>query len=246
MSLQETTAVVTGASRGIGAAIARTLAGHGLSVAVADLTRGDDVVESIRETGGTARSYEVDISDPIAVQKILSAVEAEMGPVEVLVNNAGIIARGSMMDITHQQWQHVLTVNVTGTFNCCKAVLPTMIKLKKGSIINISSVAGKMGDVTAAPAYGTSKGALNALTMSLAREFAAYGIRVNAVAPHAIETDMSRQWSDDKRRSIIAGIPLGRLGTPDDVAEAVLYLASDRAAFITGEILDVNGGFLMD
>ncbi len=121
-----------------------------------------------------------------------------------------------------------------------------MKRQRMGKIINVSSIAGKMGDITSAPGYGPSKAAIDSLTKTLARQLAQYGINVNAVAPHAIETEMSAQWSEEKRKSIIEAIPLKRLGTPEDVAQAVLFLASDKANFITGEILDVNGGFLMD
>ena len=121
-----------------------------------------------------------------------------------------------------------------------------MIKQGGGRIVNVSSIAGKMGDLTASPAYGTSKGAINTLTKSLARQLAGYGITVNAVAPHAIETDMSAEWSEEKRREVVGAIPLKRLGRPEEVAEAVLFLASPKTSFITGEITDVNGGYLMD
>jgi 3-oxoacyl-[acyl-carrier protein] reductase len=140
----------------------------------------------------------------------------------------------------------VLSVNLGGTFNCAQEVVPLMMKQGEGKIINVSSIAGKVGDLASAPSYGASKGAINVFTMSLARELAAYNISVNAVAPHAIETDMSREWSEEKRRQIVESIPLKRLGKPQDVAEAVAFLASDAANFITREILDVSGGYLMD
>jgi len=139
-----------------------------------------------------------------------------------------------------------MEVNLKGTFNCCKAVAGIMKQQGYRKIVNISSIAGKTGDITSAPGYGSSKAGIDALTKTLARQLAPYGINVNAVSPHAIETEMSAQWSEERRREIIASIPLGRLGKPEDVAEAVLFLASDHASFITGEILDVNGGALMD
>ncbi len=128
----------------------------------------------------------------------------------------------------------------------CKAFLPDMVAKRCGKIVNVTSIAGKIGDITASPAYGTSKGAVNTFTRSLARQLAEYGITVNAVAPHAIETDMSAEWSDEKRRNVVASIPLKRMGTSGEVAAAVLFLASDEASFITGETLNVNGGYLMD
>jgi 3-oxoacyl-[acyl-carrier protein] reductase len=140
----------------------------------------------------------------------------------------------------------VIAVNLKGPFNCSKAVAETMKKQGYGKIVNVSSIAGKLGDITSAPGYGPSKAGLDALTKTLARQLAPYGILVNGVAPHAIETEMSAEWPPEKRKAIVEAIPLKRLGTPEDVAEAVLFLASDSADFITGEILDVNGGFLMD
>lgn len=246
MSLSDKTALVTGGARGIGAATVAAIAREGAGVVIADIEQADGVVDSIRAKGGRAWWYQVDISDHRKVEDMVRTAEGTAGPIDILVNNAGIISRGTILDISLEEWNRILAVNVTGTFNCCKAVIPSMVERHKGCIVNITSVAGKIGDITAAPAYGTSKGAVNALTKSLARQLAGYGIRVNAVAPHAIETDMSAQWSEEKRRAIIAEIPLHRLGLPEDVAQAVVYLASDAAGFITGEILDVNGGYLMD
>jgi 3-oxoacyl-[acyl-carrier protein] reductase len=162
------------------------------------------------------------------------------------VNNAGIIARGTITTLDYGTWQNVMEVNVNGTFNCCKAAVRHMIQQKNGRILNITSIAGKMGDITAAPAYGTSKGAVNTLTKSLARQLAPLGITVNAIAPHAVETDMSAEWSEEKRRSVIDSIPLGRLAKPEEIAEAALFLVSAGASFITGEVLNMNGGALMD
>jgi 3-oxoacyl-[acyl-carrier protein] reductase len=150
------------------------------------------------------------------------------------------------MDLSYETWRRVLDVNLNGTFNCCKAAIAHMIRGAGGRILNITSIAAKMGDITAAPAYGTSKGAIDTFTKSLARQLAEHNVTVNAIAPHAIETDMSAEWSEAKRREVISAIPLKRMGKPDDVAEAALFLVSDAASFITGEILDVNGGALMD
>ncbi len=165
---------------------------------------------------------------------------------DILVNNAGIIRRGSTENLTEEEWDRVLSVNLKGAFNCCKAVIGVMKKQRSGNIVNISSLAGKMGDIASAPCYGASKAGMACLAKSLARELAPYGINVNAVAPHAIETEMSSEWSREKRRELIAQIPLKRLGRPEEVAATVLFLTSDEANFITGEILDVNGGYLMD
>ncbi len=246
MKLKNRIAVVTGAARGIGRAIAVTFAGQGATVVLLDRDNVDDTAADIQAGGGNAVPFAVDITDHNAVDDIVRHLVADRGTVDILVNNAGIIARGTIETLSHEEWQAVMNVNVNGAFNCCKSVIPHMVKKEYGRIVNITSIAGKMGDITAAPAYGTSKGAVNTLTKSLARSLAQYGITVNAVAPHAVETDMSAQWSEEKRRDVIESIPLKRLCRPEEVAAATLFLASDDAAFITGEVLNINGGFLMD
>ncbi len=180
------------------------------------------------------------------VKEVVDQVRKAFGRIDILVNNAGIIRRGTIETVTEEDWDRVIEVNLKGTFNSCRAVVEIMKSQKYGKIVNISSIASKMGDIASAPGYGPSKAGMDALTKTLARQLAQYGINVNSVAPHAIETEMSAQWSEERRKEIIASIPLGHLGKPEDVANAVLFLASDEASFITGEILDVNGGALMD
>jgi 3-oxoacyl-[acyl-carrier protein] reductase len=246
MKLDSQTALITGSARGIGRAIALRLAKERAVVGLVDLRDPGHVAEEFEESGLEAVPFSVDITDRQAVNRAVDTMVRRYGRIDILVNNAGIIVRDSIIELSHEDWKRVIDVNINGTFNCCKAVIPHMIGRSYGRIVNITSIAGKMGDITASPAYGTSKGAINTLTKSLARQLASYNITVNAIAPHAIETDMSAEWSEEKRRTVVESIPLKRMGKPAEVAEAVLFLVSDGASFITGEILDVNGGYLMD
>jgi 3-oxoacyl-[acyl-carrier protein] reductase len=246
MSLQGQTALVTGAGRGIGKAIALRLAREQAAVGLMDLRDPSPAAENLQAHGYIALPFTADVTDRESVGSAVEAMVQRFGRIDILVNNAGIIVRESILELSYEDWQRVMNVNINGTFNCCKAVIPHMVERSYGRIVNITSIAGKMGDITASPAYGTSKGAINTFTKSLARQLAQYNITVNAVAPHAIETDMSAQWSAEKRRAVIESIPLKRMGKPEEVAEAVLFLVSEGASFITGEILDTNGGYLMD
>jgi len=248
MKLKNKVAIITGSARGIGKATALRFAQEGAMVVVndVDLEEAKEVVSQINSQQEKAVAVKADVSDEKEVEKMVEVAYSKFGRIDILVNNAGIIKRGSIEDHSYEDWDKVIAVNLRGTYNCAKAVVPIMKNQRYGKIINVSSVAGKVGDIASAPSYGSSKGAINALTKSLARELAEYGICVNAVAPHAIETEMSSEWSEKKRREIVAQIPLKRLGRPEEVAAAILFLASDEASFITGEILDVNGGYLMD
>jgi len=249
MEFTDQIVLVTGAGRGIGKAVALAFAREGASVIINDMI-AQDVLDKITAEmcafAGQCTAIRADVSQSAEVQAMFAQIENTLGQLDVLVNNAGIIRRGSIETVTEEDWDQVMNVNLKGTFNCCKAAADIMIRQRTGKIVNISSVAGKLGDITSAPGYGPSKAAIDGLTKTLARQLASYGINVNAVAPHAIETDMSAQWSEEKRRAIIDAIPLKRLGKPEEVAAAVLFLASEKAGFITGEILDVNGGFVMD
>jgi 3-oxoacyl-[acyl-carrier protein] reductase len=248
MKLTDRVAIVTGGARGIGRAIALTCIREGAKVALVDVDQEklQALKNEIESKNGETLAISCDITKSSEVKKMVGQVQKTFARIDILVNNAGIIRRGTIETVTEEDWDRVIEVNLKGTFNCCKAVVGIMKQQSYGKIINVSSIAGKMGDITSAPGYGPSKAGVDALTKTLARQLAPYGINVNAVSPHAIETEMSAQWSEERRKETIASIPLGRLGKPEDVANAVLFLASDDASFITGEILDVNGGALMD
>ena len=248
MNLKDRVAMITGAARGIGKAIALTFIREGARVAIIDSDRErlEIIKKEFEKENKEVIVIPCDITKSSDVKEMVTQVHKKFGRIDILVNNAGIIRRGTIDTVTEEDWDRVIEVNLKGTFNCCKAVAGIMKQQGYGKIINVSSIAGKMGDITSAPGYGPSKAGVDALTKTLARQLAPHGINVNAVSPHAIETEMSAQWSEERRKEIIASIPLGRLGKPEDVAEAVLFMASDEASFITGEILDVNGGALMD
>ncbi len=248
MKLNDRVVIVTGGARGIGKAIALAFIREGARVAIidSDKERLETLKKEMGKQGKEVAVILCDITKSSEVNGIVNQVHKLFGRIDILVNNAGIIRRGTIETVTEEDWDRVIEVNLKGTFNCCKAVVETMKAQRYGKIVNVSSIAGKIGDITSAPGYGPSKAGVDALTKTLARQLAQYGINVNGVAPHAIETEMSAQWSEERRKEIIASIPLGRLGKPEDVANAALFLASDDASFITGEILDVNGGALMD
>lgn len=243
------TALVTGAARGIGKAIAKAFSREKANVVVIDVLPEKDlrkVAAEIRAPGSECIAMQTDVSESTEVNRTTAQIVERYGRLDILVNNAGIIRRGSIETVTELDWDQVIRTNLKGTYNCCKAASEVMIRQRSGKIVNISSIAAKTGDITSAPGYAPSKAAIDCLTKTLARQLAAFHINVNGVAPHAIETDMSAEWTEEKRKAIIEAIPLKRLGRPEEVAEAVLFLASGNADFITGEILDVNGGFLMD
>ncbi|MGO4915219.1 SDR family NAD(P)-dependent oxidoreductase [Pseudogemmobacter sp. W21_MBD1_M6] len=248
MILAGKVAIVTGATRGIGKAIALTLAHNGAAVLAhgtnADLL--DGVTAEIRENGGRALAFAGDVVDPETAAHAVRLANETFGGVDILVNNAGINLRASTLEMRLEDWQRVMDVNLNGTLHFCRAVLPDMIARGGGRIVNVSSTTAKTAHRNAAPAYGASKAAVNYLTMHLATEMAAHNIIVNAICPGPVETDMSAQWSDDYRKAVVGRVPLKRLGTPQNIADAVLFLASEMSGFITGETININGGTYMN
>jgi 3-oxoacyl-[acyl-carrier protein] reductase len=240
--MQKRTALVTGASRGIGHACARALAAAGHSVVLAARNREklDAAAAEIREQGGDARVVEIDLASP---ESIKSAFQ-QAGPIDILVNNAALTRDGLAMRMKLADWETVLHTNLTGAFVAIQQVLPSMMKARWGRIVNISSVVGRTGNPGQSN-YVASKAGLIGLTKSLAQEMASRNITVNAVAPGFIETDMTAVLSAEVKEKILGGIPLKRLGQPDDIAAAVKYLCSEEAGYVTGHVLDVNGGMYM-
>lgn len=246
MSLEGKTALVTGASQGIGRACALKLAKAGARVALAARNQAklEEVAAEIRSGGGTAEVFAIDMASEESIKSGAKAALAGMGSIDILVNNAGITRDTLLLRMKRADWDDVLATNLTGTFLLTQALLSPMVKARWGRIINISSVVGETGQAGQAN-YAASKAGLIGLTKSLARELASRGITANAVAPGYIETAMTAVLDEKQRGAMLAYIPLGRAGTDEDIANAVVFLASDEAAYITGHVLDVNGGMYM-
>lgn len=240
------TVLVTGGAKGIGAAICRALAENGFNIAINYNTSQDEAQKLKEELAGLtcAEVFKADVSDSVSVKNMFSEIEKLFGGVDVLVNNAGVAEQALFTDITDEMWQRMIGVNLTGAFNCCRSALPYMINQKKGKIINITSMWGETG-ASMEVHYSASKAGLIGLTKALAKEVGLSGITVNAVSPGVVLTDMMSSFSDEDKNILMDETPLNRLGTPEDVAGAVSFLASDKADFITGQIISVNGGFVI-
>ena len=242
------TALVTGASRGIGRAVAVALARGGANVALnyaGNEAAAAEALKLVEQAGAPkAKLYRFDVGDPTACTRAVEAVVAEMGSLDVLVNNAGIALDQLVMRMKDDDWNRTLQVNLTGNFNLIRAASRPMMKAKGGAIINVTSVVGEMGNAGQA-AYAAAKAGQIGLTKAVARELASRNIRVNAVAPGYIDTDMTSALPEAAKTKMTEMIPLSRLGTAADVASAVAFLASDQASYVTGEVLRVNGGMYM-
>ena len=238
--MKDTVTIVTGGAQGIGRSIAEFLASRGGDIAIFDITDGSEAVAAVQAMGRRASFYPVDVTSQQAVTEAVERVVQDFGGVHNLVNNAGITIDRLLLRMKEEDWDRVLQVNLKSAFLCTRAVVRHLMKTG-GSIVNISSVVGVMGNAGQAN-YASAKAALLGLTKSCAKELASRQITVNAVAPGFIETDMTAALSDDVRKSYEESIPLKRMGTAQDVAETVAFLASDKAAYITGQVLGVNGG----
>lgn len=239
-------ALVTGSSRGIGRAIAAQLAREGYAVGVNYYERrdkADELVSQLTQEGCRALAVQADVSKRGEVDAMVKTVEDAFGPISVLINNAGVAGQALFQDVTDELWDRYFAVNLNGARNTIQAVLPQMLHEKSGVIVNISSIWGQHG-ASCEVTYSCTKHALIGLTRSLALELAPSGIRVNCVAPGVIDTDMARELGGEVLDDLVEQTPLGRLGTPQDIANAVAFLASDKASFITGQVLTVDGAFV--
>ncbi len=246
MTHPDRVAFVTGASQGIGRACAIKLASLGATVAIAARNREklDAVAKEITGAGGKAEVFTLDVADEEQIKATFKAAISQLGKVDIMVNNAGITRDQLLMRMKHADWDAVLNTNLTSAYLCTQQAIGSMLKQRWGRIINITSVFGQMGQAGQAN-YAASKAGLIGLTMAIAREVGSRNITCNAVAPGFIETDMTSVLSDELKQTALKNIPLARLGTVDDVANSVAFLASEEASYITGHVLSVNGGMLM-
>jgi len=240
-------ALVTGSSRGIGRAVAAQLAREGWAVCINYIQHqeaAESLLRQLRSEGHEAIAVQADVSDRAAVNAMVARAEAELGPIDVLVNNAGVAGQCLFQDVTDEMWNRYMGVNLGGARNTIQAVLPHMLHEKRGCIVNVSSMWGLRG-ASCEVTYSCTKAALIALTRSLAMELAPSHIRVNCVAPGVINTDMVQVLGEETLKELAEQTPLGRLGTPEDIAHAVSFFASEKASFITGQVLTADGGFIV-
>lgn len=246
MELEGKIALVTGAAQGIGRAIALLLAQKGADIVISDinLEKAEEMAKEIEALGRKAMAIKVDVANTNDVERMVEAILERFGQIDILVNNAGIARDKLILRMTEVDWDSVLNVNLKGTFNCTKAVIKHMSKQRKGKIVNIASVVGEMGNAGQAN-YSASKAGVIGFTKTIAREFAQRGINVNAIAPGYIETPMTEALTEKVKEELRRMIPMERLGRPEDVAQAVLFLVLEASSYITGQVLNVNGGIYM-
>lgn len=246
MKLKDKVAFVTGAAQGIGKAIALALASEGAHIVVTDvnLELATKTAEEIKALGVKSQALKLNVADFNECDLIAKEAFQAFGRIDILVNNAGITRDGLFLRMKPEDWKLVLDINLGGIFNCSKAIVPLMLKARYGRIVNIASIVGQMGNAGQAN-YAASKAGAIGLTKTLAREVASRNITVNAIAPGFIDTDMTKKLPEEVKKKMLEQIPLGKLGLPEDIARAVLFLSSDDAAYITGQVLAVNGGMLM-
>lgn len=246
MELNGKVALITGAAQGIGKSIALTLARNGADIAVSDvnLEKAEEAAREIQGLGRKAIAIKGNVASVADAEKMVEDTIAGLGKVDILVNNAGVTRDGLMLRMKEEDWDLVIDINLKGVFNCSKAAVKHMAKQRFGRIVNIASIVGEMGNAGQAN-YSASKGGVIALTKTVAREFAGRNVNVNAVAPGFIKTAMTDALPDSAREALTKQIPLDRLGSPEDVANAVLFLVSDASSYITGQVINVNGGMYM-
>jgi 3-oxoacyl-[acyl-carrier protein] reductase len=241
-------AIITGAGKGMGKRTALDMAYEGASVIVSDIDIPgmDNTVSEIIEMGGTARGIECDVADREQVDNLINTVSQDFGRIDILINNAGLLLPGTIEETTDEIIDRTLDINVKGILYAIRAVTPIMKRQEYGRIINVASITGKNGDNSTVFVYGGSKGAVISLTRSVARQLGPFGVTCNAIAPHAVMTELMKYWSDEKKQLMADKIPVRRLGTEGDMSNLMRVLASDESSFISGETININGGYYMD
>ena len=249
MKFKDKVAVITGGGQGIGKAVAQGLAAEGASIVIGDLNlrKAQETGEEIKASYQMKVSVkETDVKKRDDVYDLMGFAEKEFGTIDILFNSAGICPLTKTEDITEEEWNEVIDINMRGVFFCCQAVLPIMKRQCRGRILNMASLAGKVGGIAVGAHYSASKAGVICLTKSFAKILGPFGVTVNALAPGPVETAMIKDWAQDVKEDMMRQAPLGRLAETEDIAEAALFLLSDGARHITGEIVDINGGLLMD